>query len=167
MQCQKWPVVFVSYERLKFASDIIFRSKCLQRTLRPGFMSFAVDNSCHGSGGSRRSSRAAAATRSRHSSVTSALLRQQANMHPHRKSTDTAISLDSGSRSTGRRRFTAACGDVPGIEISRIDTLDFDDGSLMATCSGKHGYGGGTGSRQRFIFINRSARNVMHVLNLV
>lgn len=120
----------------------------------------AVDNSCHGSG-SRRSSRAAAATRSRHSSVTSALLRQQANLHQHRKSTDTAISLGSGScsRSTGRRRHTSGCGDVPGIEISRIDTVDFDDGSLLATCSGKHGYGG-SGSKQRFIFINRYASDV-------
>jgi len=46
---------------------------------------------------------------------------------------------------------------VPGIEISRIDTLDFDDGSLLATCSGKHGYGYGHGAKHSYILLNRSA----------
>lgn len=80
----------------------------------------------------------------------------------HRKSTDTAMSQRSNASTAaaaaagarGRRYTSGFGGDVPGIEISRIDTLDFDDGSLLATCSGKHGYGGLTGSK-RYIFINR------------
>jgi len=103
---------------------------------------------------SRRSSRAAAATRSRHSSITSALLRQQCS--GPRQSTDTAASFGGASsniRPSSRHRYSNY--DVPGIEISRIDTLDFDDGSLLATCSGKHGYG--SGAKQSYVLLNRSA----------
>lgn len=102
---------------------------------------------------SRRSSRAAAATRSRHSSITSALFRQQCS--GPRQSTDTAASFggaSSGARPSSRLHFVAGNYDVPGIEISRTDTLDFDDGSLLATCSGKHGYG--SGSKPSYILLN-------------
>lgn len=131
---------------------------------------------------SRRSSRAAAATRSRHSSITSALLRQQCS--GPRKSTDTAASFGGTSpsiRPTSRHRYLSGnyytdyytviqllhrylSGnyDVPGIEISRIDTLDFDDGSLLATCSGKHGYG--CGSKQSYILLNRCIRETLYSL---
>ena len=105
---------------------------------------------------SRRSSRAAAATRSRHSSITSALLRQQCSAP--RQSTDTAASFGGASssiRPSSRHRYLSGNSncDVPGIEISRIDTLDFDDGSLLATCSGKHGYG--SGAKQSYVLLNR------------
>jgi len=56
-------------------------------------------------------------------------------------------------RPASRHRYSSGNYDVPGIEISRIDTLDFDDGSLLATCSGKHGYG--TGRKQSYILLNR------------
>ena len=107
---------------------------------------------------SRRSSRAAAATRSRHSSITSALLRQGCSSP--RKSTDTTASFGGASasiRPSSRHHYLSGNYDVPGIEISRIDTLDFDDGSLLATCSGKHGYG--TGSKQSYILLNRCDGN--------
>jgi len=84
------------------------------------------------------------------------LLRQQCP--GPRKSTDTTASFGGTSpsiRPASRHRYLSGSGnyDVPGIEISRIDTLDFDDGSLLATCSGKHGYG--CGSKQSYVLLNR------------
>jgi len=90
------------------------------------------------------------------------LLRQQCS--GPRPSTDTTASFagtGSSVRPTSRYRYLSGGNyDVPGIEISRIDTLDFDDGSLLATCSGKHGYGAG-GSKQSYILLNRCVSPLM------
>jgi len=68
-------------------------------------------------------------------------------LHHHRRSADVT------SGKTSRRSFV-----LPGIEISRIDTIDFDDESIFSSgASGLHLRGGGDAAgrgRQRFIVIH-------------
>jgi len=95
---------------------------------------------------SRRSSHTASVTsRRRRSSAVSALLRHGAGTSRHRRSAD----VTSGKSA---RSFV-----LPGIEISRIDTMDFDESSIFSSgpCGLHLGSGevGGRG-RQRFIVIH-------------
>jgi len=116
---------------------------------------------------SRRSSRAASLeSRRRRSSTVSALLRQAAassggapSSHcrrDHRLSVDVTSGKSSGS--SHRARLPSTFAKLPGIEISRIDTMDFDDGSSMfSSTTGGLRLGGlvaGPGGRQRFIVIH-------------
>lgn len=98
---------------------------------------------------SRRSSHTASIkSRRRRSSAASAILRQGTSTLRHRRSAD----VTSGKSS---RSFA-----LPGIEISRIDTMDFDDASIFSSGTGGLRLGGGEAvgrGRQRFIVIHSDA----------
>jgi len=108
------------------------------------------DDACVSSNdNSRRSSCAASAkSQRRRSSVISPLLHHGAATSRHRRSAD----VTSGKLS---RRLGPTFA-LPGIEISRIDTVDFDDSSVFSGGPGGlrlSGEAGGRG-RQRFIVIH-------------
>ena len=106
---------------------------------------------------SRRSSHATSLEsrrRRRRSSAISAILRQGADAYGHRRSVD----VTSGKSSRSSRRHGRPTFALPGIEISRIDTMDFDDASIFSSGAGGlqlSGSGGGDrAGRQRFIVIH-------------
>jgi len=101
--------------------------------------------SSHTASMTSRRQRSSMTSRRRRSSAVSALLRHGAGTSRHRRSAD----VTSGKSS---RSFV-----LPGIEISRIDTMDFDESSIFSSGTGGLHLGsgevGGRG-RQRFIVIH-------------
>ena len=144
---------------MKNLTTVNFGDPLKSGSRRCSLLSFVLDPAfdadvCSSNDASRRSSRATSIeSRRRRSSVISPLLRHgAAGVLGHRRSAD----VISGKSSRSSRRPGPSVA-LPGIEISRIDTMDFDDASVYSSGTSALRLGGavgvGTGSRGRHRFI--------------